>query len=193
MRFNRIMFIGLCCFLAFLFWSCAGSKQTVQREQPAEQESMESMESGQEIARKSEPASPPDPMEWKAALENAEVKMNGQTVRIPREFRDYALIVQEEGRSNVDIYLQEGGRRPVKVMECISDLEPDREGKIAFRVTDMNREYLEPLFGVLGLRVLDRNELRDEYYLFGSFDERGVSILHAYDMNSSVVFRFTRT
>jgi hypothetical protein len=154
---------------------------------------MESMESGQEIARKSEPASPPDPMEWKAALENAEVKMNGQTVRIPREFRDYALIVQEEGRSNVDIYLQEGGRRPVKVMECISDLEPDREGKIAFRVTDMNREYLEPLFGVLGLRVLDRNELRDEYYLFGSFDERGVSILHAYDMNSSVVFRFTRT
>jgi len=189
MNIKKIIFTAFCCSLVVaFFWSCAGPKEAVKVEEPAKKEVVEPEK---EVA-KVEPEVKAKPMEWKAALNDAEVRMGGDAVIIPDDYRDYSLIIRKLERNMVEIYLQEKGMKPVLVMEAVSNLKTDSEGKIAFQVTDMNNEYLDPLFDVIGLRVLDKNELRDNYYLFGSFKERGVSTLNAYDMGSSVAFKFNR-
>ena len=190
MNIKKIIFIAFCCSLVVaFFWSCAGPKEVVKVEEPAKKEVKEPEK---EVAKKVEPEVKFVPMEWKAALKDAEVKMGGDVVVIPDDYMDYSLIIRALERNMVEIYLHEKGMKPIKVMDCISTLKPDSEGKIAFKVTGLNNEYLDPLFDVIGLRVLDMDELRDNYYLFGSFKERGVSTLNAYDLGSSVAFKFAR-
>jgi hypothetical protein len=190
MNIKKIIFIAFCCSVVVVFfWSCAGPKEAVKVEEPVKKEVKEPEK---EVAKKVEPEVKFKPMEWKAELKDAEVKMGGDVVLIPNEYRDFSLILRGLENNMVEVYLEEKGMKPTLVMECISTLKPDSEGKIAFKVTDMNNEYLDPLFDVIGLRVLDMSELRDSYYLFGSFKERGVSVLNAYDMDSSVAFKFNR-
>jgi len=190
MNLKKLIFVAFCCsLLVAFFWSCAGPKEAVKVEEP---EKKKVVEPEKEIAKTVEPEVEYKPMVWTAALKDAEVNMGGESVIVPGEYRDYSLTIKALERNMVEVYLEEKGMGSELVMECISTLKPDMEGKIAFRVTDMNEEYLQPLFDVIGLRVLNISELRDNYYLFGSFEERGVSFLSAYDMDSSVVFEFTR-
>ncbi len=196
MSFKKIIFIVFCGMIVFAFLlNCAGPKEAVKVEKPAEKEEVAKVEKPaekkEEVAKVVEPEVKMKPMEWTTAVKDAEVKMGGKAVMVPEEYAKYSLTLRALERNQFELYLEERGAAPKLLMEGTSTLKPDSEGKIAFRVTDINEGYVQPIFDVLGLRVLKKDELRDNYYLFGSFRERGISTLEAYDMGSSVVMEFT--
>ena len=191
MSFKKIIFVVFCGMIVFAFLlNCAGPKEAVKVEKPAEKKVEKPAEKKEEkVAKVVEPEV--KPMEWTTKVMDADVEMGGKAVAVPNEYGKYSLTLRSLERNQFELYLEERGAAPKLLLEGTSTLEPDREGKIAFRVTDINEEYVQPIFDVLGLRVLKKDELRDNYYLFGSFKERGVSTLEAYDMESSVVMKFT--
>ena len=184
MSFKKIILVVFCGMIGFAFLlNCAGPKEAVKVEKPAEKK--------EEVAKAVEPEVEMKPMEWTTKVKDAEVEMGGKAVRIPKEYGKYSLMLRSLERNQFELYLEERGAAPILLLEGTSTLESDREGKIAFRVTDINEDHVQPLFDVLGLRVLKKNELRDNYYLFGSLKESGVSILEAYDMGNCVTMKFT--
>jgi hypothetical protein len=186
MSFKKIVFILFCGMVVFSFLlSCAGPKEAVKEEKPAEKK--------EEVAKAVEPEPKVEmkPMEWTTAVKDAEVEMGGKAVRIPKEYSKYSLKLRSLERNKFELYLEERGAAPVLLLEGTSTLKSDREGRIAFRITDIDEESVQPIFDVLGLRVLKKDELRDNYYLFGTLKERGVSTLEAYDMGGSVIMEFS--
>jgi len=183
MSFKKIalvVFFGMVVFSLIL--NCAGSKEAVTVETPAEKE---------DVAKAVEPEVEMKPMEWITIVKDAEVELGGKAVIVPKEYSKYSLMLRSLEKNQFELYLEERGTAPKLLLKGTSTLESDREGKIAFHVTDINEDHVQPLFNVLGLRVLKENELRDNYYLFGSLKESGVSILKAYDMGNSVTMKFT--
>jgi hypothetical protein len=189
MNIKKLMVVMLCCFLAVaFFWSCAGPKEAVKVQEPEKK----AVEPEKEVAKKAEPKVEYQPMAWTTALKDADVKIGGDSVVIPEEYADYSLTILALDGNKFEVYLDQKGGKSNLALTGTSTMIPDSEGKIAFHITDVNKGYLQPLFDVIGLRVLNMDELRDNYYLFGSFEKSGVSVLSAYDMGSSVVFHFTR-
>jgi hypothetical protein len=188
MNFKKLIFIVFCSFAIFAFlWSCAGPKEVVK-----EEETVEKKEEKKEVAKVVEPEVVFEPMVWTTSVKDAEVKMGGTLVNIPEEFEKYSLTLKVPEENEFELYLEARGMAPKLMLKGTSTLEPDREGKIAFNVTEITEENVQPVFDVLGLRALREDELRDNYYLYGSLKERGVSVLEAYDMNSSAVMKFTQ-
>jgi hypothetical protein len=183
MSFKKIILVVFCGMVVFAFLlNCAGPQEAVKVEKPAEKE---------EVAKAVEPEVEMKPMEWTTKVKDAEVEMGGKSVRIPKEYGKYSLMLRSLERNKIELYLEERGAAPILLLKGTSTLESDREGRIAFRVTDINEDSVQPIFDILGLRVLKKDELRDNYYLFGTLKERGVSTLEAYDMGSSVTMEFT--
>jgi len=183
MSFKKIILFVFCGMIVFAFLlNCAGPKEAVKVEKPAEKE---------EVAKAVEPEVEMKPMEWTTKVKDAEVEMGGKAVTVPKEYGKYSLTLRSLEKNQFEFYLEERGAAPKLLLKGTSTLEPDREGRIAFRVTDINEEYVQPLFDVLGLRILKKDELRDNYYLFGTLKEGGISILEAHDMGSSVTMKFT--
>jgi len=183
MSFKKIIVVVFCGMVVFSFLlNCAGPKEAVKIETPAEKE---------EVVKAVEPEVEMKPIEWITKVEDADVEMGGKAVTVPKEYGKYSLMLRSFKKSQFELYLEERGAAPKLLLKGTSTLESDREGKIAFRVTDINEDHVQPLFNVLGLRALKKNELRDNYYLFGSLKESGVSILEAYDMGSLVTMKFT--
>jgi len=189
MNFKKLIFILFCFVVIFaVIWSCAGPKEAVKVEKPVEKK----VEPEKEIAKVEVPKVELKPMEWTTAVNDAEVTMGGKAVSVPKEYSKYALMLRSLEKNKVELFVEEKGMAPTLLLRGTSTLKPDREGRIAFQVTEINEERIQPLFDVLGLRVLRREELRDNYYLFGSFEEKGVSVLEAYDMGNSVTMKFFR-
>ncbi len=189
MNFKKLIFILFCCGVIFaILWSCAGPKEAVKVEEPVEKK----VEPEKEIAKVEVPKVEFKPMEWTTAIKDAEVTMGGKAVIVPKEYSKYALTLQALEKNKVEVYLEEEGMAPTLLLKGNSTLKPDKEGRIAFQVTEIIEERVQPVFDVLGLRVLRKEELRDYYYLFGSFEEKGVSVLEAYDMDNSVTMKFFR-
>ncbi len=187
MNFKSLVFIVLSSMVILTFlWSCAGTGEVVV-EKPEEKKEVE-----KEIAKAVEPEVEFKPSEWATAIKDAEVKMSGKSVSVPKDFRKYTLTLKELKENKFEVYLEERGKAPILLLSGDSTLEPDKDGKIAFKVAEINEEHVQPIFDVLGLRVLRKSELRDNYYLHGSFEDRGVSVLEAYDLNSSVIMEFSR-
>ena len=183
MSFKKIVLVVICGMVVFSFLlNCAGPKETVKVEEPAKKE---------EVAKAVEPEVEMKPLEWTTKVSEADVKMGGDAVIVPKEYNKYSLTLRSVDKKHFELYLEERGAAPKFLMRGASTLKSDNEGKIAFHVTDINERHVQPLFDVLGLRVLKKNELRDSYYLYGSLKKRGVSILEAYDLGSSVSMKFT--
>jgi hypothetical protein len=186
MYFKKLIFIVFSCVVVLtILWSCAGTGEVVV-EKPEEKKEVE-----KEIAKAVEPEVEFKPAVWATAIKDAEVKMSGKSVSVPRDFRKYSLTLRALEENKFEVYLEERGMAPLFLISGASTLEPDKDGKIAFQVTDINEEHVQPIFDVLGLRVLKKGELRDNYYLHGSLEDEGVSVLEAYDMNSSVTMKFS--
>ena len=175
-----LVFFGMVVFSLLL--NCAGPKEAVKVETPEEKE---------EVVKAVEPEVEMKPMEWITVVKDAEVELGGKAVIIPKEYDKYSLMLRSLEKNQFELYMEERGTAPKLLLKGTSTLEADREGKIAFHVTDINADHVQPLFDVLGLRVLRKNELRDNYYLYGSLKESGVSVLEAYDMGNSVTMKFT--
>jgi hypothetical protein len=186
MNFKKLIFIVL-SFVVILtfFWSCAGTGEVVV-EKPEEKKEVE-----KEIAKAVEPEVEFKPSEWATAIKDAEVNMSGKSVTVPKDFRKYMLTLRVPEENKFEIYLEARGMAPLLLLTGASTLKPDKDGKIAFRVAEIDEEHVQPIFDVLGLRVLKKSELRDSYYLHGSFEDEGVSVLAAYDLNSSVIMKFS--
>jgi hypothetical protein len=183
MSFKKSILVVFCGMIVFAFLlNCAGPKEAVKVEKPVKEE---------EVAKAVEPEVEMKPMEWTTKVKDAEVEMGGDAVNIPREYSKYSLTLRSLKNNQFELFLEESGAEPKLLLKGSSTLESDREGRIAFHVTDINEEHVQPLFDVLGLRVLKKDELRDNYYLYGTFKERGVSILEAYDIGNSVTMKFT--
>jgi hypothetical protein len=187
MNCKKTIFVILCSVVTCaLLWSCAGPKPAVKEEEPVAEKKVEK----KEVAKVVEPEVKFEPIEWTTKVMDAEVKMGGTPVYVPEEYEKYALTLRSLEDNKFELYLEERGRSPKLMLKGSSTLKPDREGKIAFHITDIVEENVQPVFDVLGLRVLKKDELRDNYYLYGSLKKRGASLLEAYDMNSSVVMEF---
>jgi hypothetical protein len=189
MYFKKLIFIVFSCVVILTFlWSCAGTGEVVV-EKPEEKKEVEVEK---EIAKAVEPEVEFEPAEWATAIKDAEVRMSGKSVNVPKDFRKYVLTLRALKDNKIEVYLEERGMAPQLLLSGASTLEPDKDGKIAFQVAEINEEQVKPIFDVLGLRVLRKGELRDNYYLHGSLEDEGVSVLEAYDMNSSVTMKFSR-
>jgi hypothetical protein len=183
MSLRKSIWVVFCGMIVFAFLlNCAGPKEAVKVEKPVTEK---------EVAKAVEPEVEMKPMEWTTKVKDAEVEMGGDAVNIPREYSKYSLTLRSLKNNQFELFLEESGAEPKLLLKGSSTLESDREGRIAFHVTDINEEHVQPLFDVLGLRVLKKDEMRDNYYLYGTFKERGVSILEAYDMGNSVTMKFT--
>ncbi len=188
MNGKKTIFVILCSvFTCALLWSCAAPKPAVKEKEPVERKVEK-----KEVARAVEPEAKFEPIEWTTKVMDAEVKMGGTPVYIPDEYGKYSLTLRALENNKFELYLEERGMAPKLMLKGTSTLEPDREGKIAFKVSEIVEQTVQPVFDVLGLRVLKKDELRDNYYLYGSLKKRGVSLLEAYDMNSSVVMKFAK-
>jgi hypothetical protein len=186
MNCKKTIFVILCSvFACALLWSCAAPKPAVKEEKPVEKKVEK-----KEVAKVVEPEPKFEPMEWTTKVMDAELKMGGTPVYVPENYEKYSLTLRALENNKFELYLEERGMSPKLMLKGTSTLESDREGKIAFKVSDIVEANVQPVFDVLGLRVLKKGELRDNYYLYGSFKKRGVSTLEAYDMNSSVVMEF---
>ena len=189
MNVKKLIFLLFCSMVIFTFlWSCAGTQEAMV-EEPVTKKPAEKKE--EKIAKVEEPKVELKALEWTTSVMDAEVKMGGRAVTVPDNYTKYALTIRSLERNKFELYLEERGMAPKLLMKGTSTLKPDREGKIAFKVIDIEEDYVQPLFDVLGLRVLRKDELRDNYYLYGSLKKRGVSVLEAYDMGSSVVMKFS--
>ncbi|MFW6139056.1 MAG: hypothetical protein ACOC7U_07780 [Spirochaetota bacterium] len=189
MNLKKIIFTVLGCMVIFSFlWSCAGPKKAVVEEPVKEKK----VEKEKEIAKAEAEEAEFKPIEWTTAVKDAEVEMEGEPVQITEEFKDYYITIKKLENKNIEVYLEKKGGVKKLLLSATSSLKPDDKGRIAFHVTSLNEENLTPVFDVLGLQVLDEDELRENYYLFGSFEKSGVSVLEAYDFNSSVTMKFTR-
>jgi len=188
MNCKRTIFVILCSvFACALLWSCAAPKPAVKEKKPVEKKVEE-----KEVAKVVEPEPEFEPMEWTTKVMDADVKMGGTPVYVPEDYEKYSLTLRALENNRFELYLEASGMAPKLMLKGTSTLEPDREGKIAFKISEVVEENVQPVFDVLGLRVLSEDELRDSYYLYGSFKKRGVSMLEAYDMNSSVVMKFRK-
>jgi hypothetical protein len=167
------------------------AKEEVAEEPAEEMEVEEQIEVAKVVEPEPEVAFVPE--EWTTTVKDAVVTMGGTEVIVPEEFEDYALTLRVLEENKIELYLEEAGMAPELLLTGISSLEPDDEGKIAFQVSEIKEENVQPVFDLLGLRVLDEDELRDDYFLFvESFDESGVAVLEAFDMDSSATMEFTR-
>jgi len=191
MNCKKTIFVILCSVVTCaLLWSCAGPKPAVKEKEPVAEKKVEKKVEKKEVAKVVEPEVKFEPIEWTTKVMDADVKMGGTPVYVPEDYEKYSLTLRALENNRFELYLEASGMAPKLMLKGTSTLEPDREGKIAFKISEVVEENVQPVFDVLGLRVLSEDELRDSYYLYGSFKKRGVSMLEAYDMNSAVVMEF---
>ena len=187
MSFKKVMLFVFCGVVVFSFFlNCAGPKEVVKEEPPEKKE-----EVVKEVVKEPEPEVEVKPMEWTTRVKDADVKLGGKAVYVPKAYDAYSLTLRSFGDNQFELLLEQSGAAPKLLFKGTSTLKPDSEGKIAFHITEVNEGNVQPLFDVLGLRALKKHELRDNYYLYGSLKKSGVSTLQAFDAGNSVVMKFT--
>ena len=157
--------------------STPGEEELVEVKQPAK------------VAAAEKPA-PAKPMEWIARVADAEVMVGSATASIPKAYDPFELLLKVPEKDIFELILLEPGADPKLLLVGESTLKPDPEGKIAFHIIEIDEGNVQPIFDVLGLRVLSKDRLRDAYFLFGELKKQGVSMLKAYDMGRAVTMKF---